>query len=210
MLSKTRPGVKGSRGEGRRMKERQLLRFDTIVAICALLISALTAGAMVYQTRVIEEQFSATVWPYLAVETTYNPTSIDMHLVNEGAGPALIRSARMSLDGRTVAGWGDVVRAVARDPKTAGSSATISSSSVDASVAIRPGETHGLLAVRSAKTRMIAALAKHRIALDFCYCSINEKCWRLHDDVGNGSQPAIPVPVGACAIGKTIAAQQRS
>ena len=38
-------------------------RLDFFIAIAALLISALTAGALVYQTRVIADQYAATIWP---------------------------------------------------------------------------------------------------------------------------------------------------
>ncbi len=68
------------------MRDRWL-KFDTVVAICALLMSTLTAGAMVYQTRVIADQFSASTWPYLSVDTTYNPNNVEISLVNDGAGP---------------------------------------------------------------------------------------------------------------------------
>jgi len=39
------------------------LRYDAIIAVSALLISAIASAAVVYQTHVISQQFSATVWP---------------------------------------------------------------------------------------------------------------------------------------------------
>lgn len=40
---------------------KDLLRFDTVVASIALLISCITAGAVVYQTRVLQDEYSASV-----------------------------------------------------------------------------------------------------------------------------------------------------
>ncbi|MGC2633018.1 MAG: hypothetical protein WA215_02280 [Candidatus Cybelea sp.] len=47
-------------------------RLDFFIAIAAVLISALTAGTLFYQTRVIGDEFAATIWPYLSVGTTYD------------------------------------------------------------------------------------------------------------------------------------------
>ncbi len=50
------------------------VRFDLAIAVCALLISTIAAGAswwqarvMQAQTHVLEEQLGAQVWPYVSV-----------------------------------------------------------------------------------------------------------------------------------------------
>gem|GEM_PF-3745766 len=84
---------------------KNALRFDTVVAACALLMSSVTAGAMVYQTRVLQDQFSATVWPYLSVNMFYGTHNLELHLTNQGVGPALVRSAQLVVDGKPMLGW---------------------------------------------------------------------------------------------------------
>src|SRR5579884_1412004 len=120
---------------------KDLLRFDTIVAACALLMSAITAGAMVYQTRVLQDEFSATVWPYLAVSDYYGKDSFAIRLVNEGVGPALIRSAQIFVDGKPVSGWDDrfFTTLLGQKIRTLHGS-TLSDRSIDASTAVRAGE----------------------------------------------------------------------
>jgi hypothetical protein len=190
-----------------RVKERALLRFDTIVAICALLASSVAAGAMVYQTRVIEEQFSATVWPYLSVDVDNFESSVTIRLTNDGAGPALIRSARLLVDGKAVSGWNDLIALVVNDRSLQGKGrSSIQSSSIDASTAIRSGESKSLFSMQATNAQIIAAAKAHRVGLEFCYCSINNRCWQLSDTIGSKT-PQLPRPVNACRLESSIAAE---
>lgn len=190
---------------------KDLLRFDTVVAACALLMSTVTAGAMVYQTRVLQDQFSATVWPYLTINAEYRAKSISLRLVNEGVGPALIRSAQVLVDGNAYSGWDKPFFAAVFGPqfeklaKDAGTK--LVDSSVDASTALRAGEEQNLITVQ-AQPAVIASAVKHDVMLVFCYCSINGKCWTLRGSTAS-AEPAIPKPVGGCASAHAIAAPHR-
>lgn len=188
---------------------KDLLRFDTVVAACALLMSTVTAGAMVYQTRVLQDQFAATVWPYLAVNTDYGRQSVSLRLVNEGVGPALIRSAQVSVDGKPFAGWDDrfLTTVFGELPPRSEKRRTmrLADQSVDSSTAVRAGEERVLLGVSSTRPRLISTALRHDVVLDFCYCSINEKCWTLHAST-KSAIPSIPQPVNACAQHRAIAA----
>ena len=180
------------------------LKFDTIVAVCALLMSTVTAGAMVYQTRVIAEQFSATVWPYLNMETTYSPNEIDIGLANQGAGPALIRSASLAIDGRAAAGWGDLVDIIKKEASVKRTrTVALHMSSVDASTAIRPGDTRSLISLKTNDKRIVASARRHRITIDLCYCSINGQCWTLHNAL-DSTTVSIPQTARSCPIGAWI------
>ncbi len=188
-------------------EERVLIRFDTMIAVCALLASSIAAGAMVYQTRVIEEQFSATVWPYLSLETDNTAHSFAIRLANNGAGPALIRSAQLSVDGHAAQGWNDYLRPVLTDPsvKKKGT-ASSQSASVDGSTTIRSGDTRPLLTLTTTNEQILTAAHKHHIALTFCYCSINNRCWNIHDTM-EGGRPEVPRPVNGCTDNFAIAAE---
>lgn len=178
------------------------LRFDTVVAACALLMSTITAGAMIYQTRVIADQFSASTWPYLSVETTYNPNDVEIDLVNNGAGPALIRSAQLIVDGEPVSGWGDLLAAFARGGTAHKTGASLSMGSVDASTAVRAAETHQLFSIK-ASPAVIERVRRHTVTLAFCYCSIGDRCWTLRNDIGSNAL-SIPHPAASCKIGASI------
>jgi len=175
-----------------------ILKFDTIVAACALLMSSITAAAMVYQTRVLQDQFSATVWPYLSVDTMLSTSRVTIALTNDGAGSALIRSASLDLDGKPVPGWRQVVEAVSRDvPRVKGGRMDSADASVDPSMAIRAGDSQRVLLLDTGSVPIFSAARKHEVVLHLCYCSINDRCWSL-DAVPGYNSPNLPKAVAAC------------
>jgi hypothetical protein len=181
----------------------RLLRFESVIAICALLISAITGAAIVYQTQIIRSQYAATIWPYLSVDTNIiDPRHLEVIVTNDGLGPALMRSAQLFVDGRHVLSWENFTSVISAEVPHG--SATFSSSTINASTTIRPGDTHHLIGVKLRSNVSPAVLKKHRIALRFCYCSLNDACWSLHAVAGvvTGEYPQ---RVASCAIDKGIA-----
>ena len=185
---------------------KDLLRFDTIVASIALLMSCVTAGAMVYQTRVLQDAYSASVWPYLGVEQDFDTNYVRVQLVNQGVGPALIRSAQLVVDGKPLDGWNSAFfKTVFGDTFKGAKHVQIADSSVDASTAIRAGDSMQLIAVKSPQPGVSQAALRHDVRLRFCYCSINGRCWTL-DSSGRSNVPSVPVAVGACSQHYSISA----
>ena len=165
----------------------------------------MAAGASAYQTWVINQQFGATVWPYLAVDTTTNPDGMIVALTNNGLGPALVRSAQISVDGRPASSWKDYVNGISKDPllRNRHFHMHTSTTSVDASTTIRSGESLQLMAVQMKTPLAAVVIPRHPIGLTFCYCSLNEHCWELHTVVGQAGGP-LPTPVRDCAVGARI------
>ena len=185
-------------------------RLDFFLAIAAVLISAVTAAALIYQTRVIGDQFAATIWPYLSVGATYDTSGETIEVTNDGVGPALIRSAQLFVDGRAVRAWNDYLKVLRHDPKLrkiflraetaykAGRvDATVRMSSIGPSSTLRPGESQRLLRIDLPEIVPTQELVKHSVALDFCYCSLNGSCWTLHATPGEIDRE--PAPVSYCA-----------
>jgi hypothetical protein len=191
-------------------------RLDFFIAIGALLISALTAGTLIYQTHVIGDQFAATIWPYLSVGTTYNADGETIEVSNDGVGPALVRSAQLQVDGKVVRSWNEYVERLASDPELlpifrrtqaavlsgSASKTTLSMSSIGPSTTLRPGQTDTLLKISLAGSIPTGVLTKHPITIDLCYCSLNGTCWLLHAAPGKISPDPQQVPrcAGQAAI----------
>lgn len=179
------------------MNDREF-RLDFFIAIAALLISALTAATLLYQTRVIGDQFAATIWPYLSLGTTYNTNGETIEVTNDGLGPALVRSAQLGVDGTAVHAWNDYIAVLAQDPQLkpiflrtqaaalAGHATlgTLTMSSIGPSTTLRPGESHTLLRIALNARVPALALTKHAVTIDLCYCSLNGSCWMLHAEPG--------------------------
>jgi len=186
-------------------------RLDFVIAVAALVMSVITTGALVYQTRVIHDQYAVALWPYIAVDTSYgflDGNGLEISLINDGFGPAMIHSAQLSVDGKPVPGWREYGKALLSDPdiKRRGRSALRGESgtatSVDSSTIVRSGQTMRILRLHSPFNIPQRDFTAHKIALDFCYCSLNDSCWTLHATSG---APARPVPVTACVGDAAIA-----
>src|SRR5271170_1083722 len=78
------------------------VRFDLVLAICALLVSSVAAAASWAQIRLIRQNFSAQVWPYVSMQGTVNGDTVQFAIVNAGLGPAILHSAQLSVDKRSV------------------------------------------------------------------------------------------------------------
>src|ERR1700729_683158 len=191
--------------------DEKRFRFDLLVALLALAISAVAAGASAYQTYVIRKQFSATVWPYLTFVTSSSTGKyFELDVSNAGIGPALVYDAVVTRDGKVVerpAGPTDLPAiAAAIDPERAQAKAdesrsglhgvsNVTASTILSGDVISAGSKLELLRVEGKfLTRRVVAEVS-RIDLTLCYCSLLGDCWtkRLLD-------PAVrPRAVPACS-----------
>lgn len=184
-------------------------RLDFFVAVAALLVSALTAGTLLYQTRVIGAQYAATIWPYLTVTENYNDRQQQIVLANDGMGPALIHAAHLEIDGRPVPSWTDYMGRLVAGVKGArlGQSMAFSAQGVGAGSTLRPGASLTLFSAsfsRGIASNAIAAILEHRLVLRFCYCSLNGSCWTMQ--ASSSGPVSMQVPVHICGAPSTITA----
>jgi hypothetical protein len=178
--------------------DEKRFRIDLFIALFALVISSVAAGASAYQTYVIRQQFSATVWPFLTfVTSTQADAFAELDLNNAGIGPALIRSAVVTRDGKTVNAPPDrrvTALEVAIEPDVTGAGIdekrsgvhgkeSMTMSSILRGDVIPAGGSVRLLRVDGKFfARRIVADARH-VDITICYCSLLGTCWlkRLWD-----------------------------
>lgn len=155
------------------------LRYDTIIAVSALLISAITSTAVVYQTHVISQQFSATVWPYLSFETTRDASHLSVNLRNDGVGPALIRTVDFTVDGKPVPSLSVVVDPIVRQAirsHSPGVRRTVVSS-IEAGDVLPANQHVALVQVEGTQITKALLADAPRLNLSVCYCSLLGRCW---------------------------------
>ena len=155
------------------------LRYDTIIAVSALLISAITSATVVYQTHVISQQFSATVWPYLSFETTRDASHLGVNLRNDGVGPALIRTVHFTLDGKSIPSLSVVVDPLVRQAIRSRSHGVrrTSVSSIEAGDVLPANQHVALVQVEGAQIASALLADAPRLNLSVCYCSLLGRCW---------------------------------
>lgn len=158
-------------------------RLDFAIAIGALFISTVTALASVYQSRVIAQQFSAAVWPYVSFDTTNSPTSVALDLRNDGMGPAIVRWVAISWDSKPVATIEAVVDKVTGEAQKAHHSrhhatTTFETSTPSVGLVIPANGQRPVIHVDGPDVRERFRPQLDRFDVSICYCSLTGTCWK--------------------------------
>ena len=168
------------------------IRLELLIATLALLASAAASIATVVQTGAVERQLSASTWPYVTISTTVSPRDVKLDVINEGLGPALIRNATLTFDGKRYVRWRDVLHAMARK--------THSKQHVGLEVydfgngsVVRSGETSRIIGVHGPLALRFATATAPLTNVALCYCSILQQCWTT-----DARSPDPPAPVPDC------------
>lgn len=178
--------------------DEKRFRVDLYIASLALIFSGLAAAAAAYQTYVIRQQFSATVWPYLIFITSSSHNWFELDVSNAGIGPALIRYAEITRDGKpmvegnlpaTSTALSEAIApertAAANDERQAKSHAAsdVTSSSISRGDVIPAGSKLQLLRVVNPFLAQRIIREGRRFDISLCYCSLLGNCWtkRLWD-----------------------------
>lgn len=181
--------------ESSRSSMAQRTRIAQWGSIAALAISALALAVGAWQTRLMQTQARASVWPYVVIGYNYGDSGdrpgFDLHVENNGVGPAIVRSVQVRLDDKPVRHWTDVMGDLV------GHGITVRADFAGLSGSVIPPSTNRQTAI-SAVYISDAAVAKtfyeavDRLAVDICYCSIYDDCWIAH------WQSRRSEPVAAC------------
>jgi hypothetical protein len=157
--------------------DEKRFRFDLFIALCALLVSGIAAGASAYQTYVINQQYQASVWPYLRFSFSSDEKQLSLSVKNYGLGPALIHTFEITKDGKPIASLSPYVVGLER-PKERGEESfeTMGQGSV-----LPASETASLVTV-SKSPSVVRGLLAHQESIDIsiCYCSLLGRCWLVH------------------------------
>ena len=154
-------------------------------ALTALGISGLALAVGAYQTRLMQTQARASVWPYVVIGFNYadfgERQGFDLHVQNNGVGPAVVQSTVVRLDGKPVKHWDDVIAALKKGHE--GESAQASLSGLHG-IVIPPSTNRDtdVSAIRTTDAALGKVLygAIDRLGIDICYCSIYDDCWTSH------------------------------
>jgi hypothetical protein len=205
--------------------DEKRFRFDLFIALCALLVSAIAAGASAYQTYVINQQYQASVWPYLRFSFSSDEQQLSLTVKNYGLGPALIRTFEITKDGKPISSLEPYVVGL-ESPKEHSSE----SFEVMGQGSVLPAAEEAPLLTVSKSPTVVRALLAHESSIDIsiCYCSLLGRCWmqRMQDSSSEprdvrycplprlaaprmfGIQPTSPQPSGSAAAASTTSSPQ--
>lgn len=175
---------------------KKWFKLETLVSFSAFVMSVCAIVISFAEVRMMSEQKEASVWPRLF--SARNTSNLDFVVTvrNSGVGPAQIKSVEVTVDGKPVKNWNEVIGLI--DPQTK----VAKSQSVLTNLVLVPGETVEAFKLKGDGVDVFN-LQRSRLRLKLCYCSIYEKCWVLDESVERNAGLAVPYPVEACKIDKT-------
>jgi hypothetical protein len=164
-------------------------RWDAVAAIVAALIGFLALIVSGYTAFVQRQQVRAQVWPYLIL-TNYD-TDRSLNVFNKGVGPAILRTARVRVDGKPQLDWEHVLDALGVPKPRKHYISTIHGNVLSAN------ERAAIIRFEDeAAYRAFRDTAIERMKTDLCYCSTLGDCWAYSDTIF-GNAPKVQ-PVAAC------------
>lgn len=157
-------------------------RMPELTSALALAVSIFALAIGAWQTRLMQSQARASVWPHLEIGYTYN-SNVDENgflwrIDNNGVGPARIETVRVTFDGKPLKKWDDAVAALGfKGPQH------YSTSSLDGEVIPPSLNRETAIEALRVNQRDLAAAVKQnatRFGMDICYCSVYDDCWIAH------------------------------
>jgi len=149
------------------------------ISFLALFLGAYQARLMNEQTRLMQSQARASVWPYVSIgyrlDDQGENRGYTWEINNDGVGPARIESVTLSLDGKPMRDWNQVFHVLFGD---AGVPATYS----QIYGKVLPPNTNrettiDALRVLDLDQAKIFYAAQARFDMTICYCSVYDECW---------------------------------
>ncbi|WP_341631908.1 hypothetical protein [Sphingomonas agri] len=165
------------------------LRFDVIISLTAIFISAVSLFVAIEHGKTERDLVAANVWPFprAILNNGYDKgRAIAIGVSNGGVGPAKIRSFELLYRGRPMRSAIDLMQrccGLSRDPGAIRSTlppGSFTYSLVDETV-LRPGEENSVLLLRRSpaapdlSNRMASEIRE--VTFRVCYCSVLDQCW---------------------------------
>ncbi len=174
----------------RALPAKREVRLELIAALLASFVGALALLVSCYSVYWQRIQVRALVWPRLMVAfsraTPDGKPDFRRLVRNVGVGPAQIRFAEVTVDGKPVPTWHAALTALVGD-YPGGSKLT---STLNGRV-VAAGESYDALHVLDEGLVLRLRGETERLRMEICYCSVLEECWDINDD-------GVVEPVSAC------------
>lgn len=175
------------------------------ISFLALFLGAYQARLMNEQTRLMQSQARAGVWPYVSIGYSLNndgeKRGYTWEINNDGVGPARIESVTLTLDGKPMQHWSEVFQALFKDAAVPATYSQIYGK-VLAPNTNRQTTIEALRLLDVEQARLFHA-AQARLDMTICYCSVYDECW-----IARRQDPNV-TPIARCDADGTVQFEKR-
>jgi hypothetical protein len=174
---------------------------DLMLAVAAVLISAVSLHVAIVANQVQEHILAASTWPSLQFGTSNLDEQLEpevrLVLENAGVGPARLRSVVVHYKGEPIGNQRELLERCCMATGDKSPTTTITSS---AGAVLKAGSMVNLLRLRKADNPESVWTAlnveRQHISLIACYCSVLENCWQFDSTRSvDEAQPVDTCPV---------------
>jgi hypothetical protein len=184
-------------------ERRVRILLDRVLSASAGVVALSALAVSVYQTAIMREQQRMSAWPYVLIQNAWaKPSSgYSIRAMNQGLGPALVRSIEVRADGVPQETWEGAARVLlGRHVRVYFS--TLHRGSVllpgaDRAIAEIPVDSDAVAFWTAAQQPLRSDSARGRLEIFACYCSLYGECWQ------NDSNRDEPARVKACREPRT-------
>ena len=155
------------------------LALPNITSALALAVSVFALALGAWQTRLMQSQARASVWPHLEIGYTYNSNADEngflWRIDNNGVGPARIETVALSLDGKPMTNWREVLRALGFKGEMRVSTTSLAGEVIPPS--LNRETAIDTIRINQRDAASLFKEAVPRFKMDICYCSVYDDCW---------------------------------
>jgi hypothetical protein len=167
--------------------------WDALAAVVASLVGFLAVVFSGYTAYIMRQQVRAQVWPWLVAGNDDIDHSIIVY--NKGAGPAIVTTAQVFVDGKPQRSWNEVLDALGIAKPREFLQSTINPN------VLTPGEKVTMIRFPDKEVwqRFRTAAVDH-VTMDICFCSTLGECWMYSDrhPVGYKLTTQLVKSIGQC------------
>ena len=160
---------------------------DKIMTFVAIFISCLALVVSIVQTRILQKQSHAAVWPRIGVLHSYGPEHYKVAVVNQGVGPAIISAIEYQYEDTTLTRLVGLVKHILREDTKKQNlkespSIKLGYAEILKGRVIKPSESIEIYEAKDSLTVRLASEYFDNMDIKIDYCSIYETCWSFKDD----------------------------
>jgi hypothetical protein len=163
-----------------------------VTGMVAIVIGVVSLAFTAYTAGLQRKQAEAGVWPHVSWTYSQMPNAPEIHIVNKGVGPAIIRDVRVHFEDKVAHSWSEVGAAAFGATER---HQVIFGEFIygDFSGAVfSPGEDHTALELKVPLTAEEAKKMTSGLRISVCYCSTFGDCFWL-DDFASKRRETTPV-----------------
>jgi hypothetical protein len=170
---------------------------DITVACTAVIVSLASLWVALRTDRTQEALLKSSVWPYVLYDTSdatdTGTPRLAYDVINQGVGPAIVRSFALAYDGKYVGSLRELMALCCQArPLTGIFASTVADRVIQAHETVT--FIQGFPDRADLKTYEMLSAARKHVTIRMCYCSVLGECWELDASVFAGT----PVPVHVC------------